>query len=75
MPLSCNDMHPDAYGDDNIKPGVCFLVDATTTGPYLDARAFCRGLGGALAWDIADLEDPEELKIIVGAVANKGVDM
>ena len=61
--IKCTAIHPDAFGDQNLKPGVCYLA-SDTGGGFLDARAFCQGLGGGVRWDVADIENSTEQQII-----------
>ena len=69
MGLDCSrDIHPDAFGNQTLKPGVCYLLDPRR-GPFEEARAFCRGLNASLGWDVADIEDSTEKGLLHDALA------
>ncbi|XP_022081683.1 macrophage mannose receptor 1-like [Acanthaster planci] len=61
--VSCSEIHNQAFGYQATKPGVCYLA-AEEKGVFLDARAYCQGLNDSLGWDVADIEDEVENKLI-----------
>ena len=65
---SCGGVHGDSFGNDDVKPGVCYLLSGDK-GIFLDARSFCQGLNDSLGWDVADIEDEQENKLIQDAMA------
>ncbi|XP_071788687.1 macrophage mannose receptor 1-like [Asterias amurensis] len=66
-PVSCSDIHGDSFGDPG-KPGVCYLFLTDTKRYFLDARTACQRLNDSLEWDVADIEDDTENKIIQNAI-------
>ena len=65
---SCTDIHSEAFGNETLKPGVCYLASDEER-VFLDARAFCQGLNDSLGWDVADIEDAVEQQLIHDAIA------
>ena len=66
-PVSCSDIHGDSFGHPD-KPGVCYLFLTDTKRYFLDARTACQRLNDSLGWDVADIEDDTENKIIQNAI-------
>ena len=57
----CTDLHRDAYGNQTLKPGVCYAAPGGNPW-FTDARAYCRAMGPG--WDLADIEDQTEQRVI-----------
>ena len=66
--VDCTAIHPNAFGNQSLKPGVCYLA-SSTVGVFLDARAFCQGLSStSLQWDVADIENETEEQVIYDGI-------